>query len=210
MPSWRRGLCANGTRQLTERGQFPIRDTSCPRLDAPIQREHLLAHRGEGSAAGSASSLASLHQGLLEALIQGIEQVPRALVAHLHLASCCGDGPRLLDALQQISLTWPDLDVWPNHDAQMQGEFSGSRLQFRAPLTGPVIKAPVYSQATRSAASRSSGTDFERRVFRDHELSSRILAPVRGSRHQFAHLGTLTAAAAILEAISSQIARVAG
>jgi hypothetical protein len=151
MPRWWRGLCANGTGQLSERSQVPTRGTSCPRLDAPVQREHLLADRGEGGAAGSAPSLSSLHQGFSEALIQGIEQVPRALVAHLHLASCRGDGPGLLDALQQISLTWPDLDVWPNHDAQMQGEFSRSRLQFRAPLTGPVVKAPVYRSAHQGA-----------------------------------------------------------
>src|SRR5450631_588329 len=151
MPRRWRGLCANRTSQITERSQLPIRGTSCPRLDAPVQREHLLAHRGEGGAAGAAPSLSSLHQGYLEALIQGIEQVPRAFVAHLHLASCRGDRSRLLDALQQISLTGPDLDVWPNHNAQIQGEFSRSRLQFRAPLTGPVIKPPVYSQATQSA-----------------------------------------------------------
>src|SRR5882762_4795789 len=128
MPRWWRGLCPNGTGQLTERSQVPTCGTSCPRLDTPVQREHLPAHRGEGGAAGSAPSLSSLHQGFLEALIQGIEQVPRALVAHLHLASCRGDGPRLLDALEQVSLARSDLDVSPNHDAQIQGEFSRSRL----------------------------------------------------------------------------------
>jgi hypothetical protein len=62
-----------------------------------------------------------------------------------------------LDALQQISLTRPDLDVWSNHDAQIQGEFSRSRLQFRAPLAGSVINAPVYSQATQSARQGCDG-----------------------------------------------------
>src|SRR4051794_15105183 len=91
--------CAAG-----ERGEI-VRSVAVSLLLYPaVAFENFSTKRRQGCPAAARAASCSRHDRLSESLIDAVQQQPRALVGHAHLARCGRDRARITDAFEQPRL----------------------------------------------------------------------------------------------------------
>src|SRR5215831_5104513 len=111
-PASASGLCAllgspsaaGGAR----RGWAQIRPeaVACHLYDRLILDEHVASCRSEPGTAAARSSLLRLDERRTKAVVHRTNEQPRAAIAHAHPARSRGDGPCVLNRVQELRLTW--------------------------------------------------------------------------------------------------------